>query len=185
MLNYFIWQLFQFLYFRIGAKKVKLDVGLIPFQSNDIQIAPIQNNEIQCVKIDESVLQDIELNVTNAVLESLKKQDEEKAQSLSESFQSMKNELKSLIQNGTTEIVQTMHKKDKENRLSDVYVMMKTLLDEQREANETLKEIKTILKSTIGGQKVQHDMDIKRYDVEKNNENLLKQVLSIMKENNT
>ncbi|CAG9803215.1 unnamed protein product [Chironomus riparius] len=168
-----------------GAKKIKLDVNYVPFQENNIPIVPIQTNEIQCVKIDESVLQDIELNVTNAVLESLKKEDEVKAQSLNESFQLMKNELRSLIQNGTTEIVQIMHKKEKEHRLSDVYVMIKTLLDEQMEANETLKEIKTILKSTIGAQKVQHDVDIKQYDAVKNNEVLLKKVLSIIQENNT
>jgi len=149
-------------------------------------IPTFPQNEIQCVKVDDSIIKGIELNVTNAIMESLKKQDEDKEHSLNDSFQSMKNELRSIIQNGTAEIVQLIQKKEKDQRLSDVFVMMKTLLDEQRETNETLKEIKTIIKTSIGGQKVQYDLETKRYELAKNNENLLKQVLSIViKQNKT
>lgn len=162
------------------AKKTKLDTSHETADVDNIPIIP--QNEIQCVKIDDSILRDIELNVTNAVVESLKKHDEAKTQSLDDSFQTMKSELRSIIQNGTSEIVQSMQKKEKDLRLSDVYVMVKTLLDEQREANEALKEIKTMIKTSIGAQKVQYDVDLKRCELEKNNESLLKQVLSIIKE---
>ncbi|XP_070491341.1 interaptin-like [Chironomus tepperi] len=164
------------------AKKIRFDHSYVAIPNNE---NATQIDEIQCEQINDRILQGIESNITNAILESIKQQNEEKEKSLNDSFQSMKNELRSLIQNSTTEIVQTMLKKEKEHRLSDVYVMMKTLLDEQREANEILMEMKTILKSSIGGQKVQYDTDSKRYDLEKNNESLLVQILSILNKDNT
>ena len=56
-------------------------------------IPTFPQNEIQCVKVDESVIKGIELNVTNAIMESIKKQDEDKAQSLNahNSFETMKH----------------------------------------------------------------------------------------------
>lgn len=84
--------------------------------------------------------------------------------------------------NGTDEIVEI---KQKLNQLSNLNVMVKTLLDQQAEANKILVEIRTLLKSSIAGQKLQHEMNMKQYELDKSNEILLKQVLSILKENDS
>ena len=87
-----------------------------------------------------------------------------------------------MIQNSTTEIVQTLLKK--EQRSMEAYVMMKTLIDEQREMNDAIKEVGTMLKSVLGGQKVHHDFAFKKYELEKNNEFALKQILGFVRDKN-